>query len=140
MWIKLRFLKKLVGAAYIQVRSIDRKLRYICVCVYMFVCVCGLMPAYVCLPVSLSLSLPLSLSLCLSLCLCLSLSLCLSVCLSLSFSLYFCMQPFVCVVCAYTLNTELCSFHVFYRVPNCAPTQRLTKRKKRNWWKTACNS
>ena len=28
MWIKLRFFKKLVGAAYIQVRSIDRKLRY----------------------------------------------------------------------------------------------------------------
>ena len=27
MWIKLR-LKKIVGAAYIQVRSIDRKLRY----------------------------------------------------------------------------------------------------------------
>ena len=28
MWIKLGFKKKIVGAAYIQVRSIDRKLRY----------------------------------------------------------------------------------------------------------------
>ena len=28
MWIKLRFLEKLVGAAYVQVRSIDRKLWY----------------------------------------------------------------------------------------------------------------
>ena len=28
MWMKLRFFKKLVGAAYMQVRSIDRKLRY----------------------------------------------------------------------------------------------------------------
>ena len=32
MWIKLRFFKKLVGAAYIQVRSIDRKLRYMFIC------------------------------------------------------------------------------------------------------------
>ena len=29
MWIKLRFKKKIVGAAYIQVCSIDRKLRYL---------------------------------------------------------------------------------------------------------------
>ena len=29
MWIKLGFKKKIVGAAYIQVRSIDRKLRYV---------------------------------------------------------------------------------------------------------------